>query len=486
MKSRIFAILLAAALTPWSLAADTTPGAEDTASPVAPDKGQIEVLLAPVALYPDALVALILPAATHPSEVVLASRFLQSGGKDEDIDSQPWDDSVKALAHYPEVIEFMDENLAWTQDVGDAFVAYPADVMTAIQTLRARAARNGMLANTPQQNVIFDDDDNIRIVPAEPDVIYVPYYEPSYLYYTDAYVYYPSSLVWFSVGYGIGSWLSYDCSWSHRTIWVTHYSHWDRGYDWRRRYDHNVKWHVGGSDWNRWKPSPGHRYSRPRGDFNFAHTTRNDSGWNRGGDRDWNRTRDTNNGAWTRHPSDSFPTGDRERSISRPDTLHNPSSVDRNNRDNRTDRRARDNSTSLNRYTETPTIESNDSSTPDPRAPSQHQRSLAPIHRRPDIVNQRDGSLDHLSDTPRPSTPAPAVRREQPRERVSAPTQSPAPSRTITSGADIRHPRSAPSPAPARIQSAPSTVTRSEPARTSPPSPNSNSIRHGRSDTKEN
>src|SRR5436190_17519524 len=84
---------------------------------------QLDQLLGPIALYPDALIALILPAATQSSDVVLAARYLSNGEGAAQIDDQPWDDSVKALAHYPEVVKWMDQNLAWTKQLGDAFVA---------------------------------------------------------------------------------------------------------------------------------------------------------------------------------------------------------------------------------------------------------------------------------------------------------------------------------------------------------------------------
>jgi hypothetical protein len=103
-----------------------------------------------LALHPDALIALVLPAATHPTEIVLAARRLARDPAPATLDLEPWDDSVRALARYPEMVAWMDENLEWTQQVGEAFLAQPAEVMTAIQRLRARARANGVLQDTPR------------------------------------------------------------------------------------------------------------------------------------------------------------------------------------------------------------------------------------------------------------------------------------------------------------------------------------------------
>ena len=95
-------------------------------------------LLAPIALYPDALIALILPASTVPSDLVLAARYISSNGDPAQVVNQPWDDSVKSLVRYPDVVKWMDQNLEWTTQVGEAFLDQPADVMNTIQQLGPR------------------------------------------------------------------------------------------------------------------------------------------------------------------------------------------------------------------------------------------------------------------------------------------------------------------------------------------------------------
>ncbi|HXA14116.1 MAG TPA: DUF3300 domain-containing protein [Opitutaceae bacterium] len=197
----------------------------------------LDRLLAPIALYPDPLVALILPASTVPSDVTLATGYLNENGDPAQIDNQGWDASVKALAHYPDVIRWMAANLEWTQAVGDAFVQQPADVMKSIQQLRAKARAAGTLVDTPQQDVVMEDD-NIAIVPAQPDVIYVPAYDPDAAYDEGG------PVLTFGVGFPVGVWLGYECDWAGYGI---HVGAWHPGWDWRQR-------HFTGGDDRRWQP----------------------------------------------------------------------------------------------------------------------------------------------------------------------------------------------------------------------------------------
>ncbi|MEO7799541.1 MAG: DUF3300 domain-containing protein, partial [Opitutaceae bacterium] len=226
---------------------------------------QLDQLLGPIALYPDALIALILPAATVPSDVVLAGRYLAGEGVGPaQIDDQSWDDSVKALAHYPTVVSWMDQNLAWTKQLGEAFLAQPAEVMKSIQRLRAAARSAGTLVDTPQQQVLTQAD-MISIVPAERDVIYVPYYDPEIVYVRRPGYSYGSSFFSFSVGYPVGFWLGYNMDWNHRRIWMIDRQererYWHDQRDWRR------PTFAAGATWTRdtvhrpWTPNP--VYVRP-------------------------------------------------------------------------------------------------------------------------------------------------------------------------------------------------------------------------------
>lgn len=209
---------------------------------------QLDTLLGPIALYPDALIALMLPASTNPSDIVLAARFLAAGGDAAQLDGQPWDDSVRALARYPQVVKWMDENLAWTKQLGDAVAYQSEDVMNAIQRLRGRAKAAGTLVSTPEQQVLVENS-VIVIVPAQPDVIYVPYYDPVVVYTQPRH--YPSyphrSYFGFSSGLAAGWWLAYGLDWGNRCVVSI-----DRGHRERFWRDHRQDWHRP-HHWNHWR-----------------------------------------------------------------------------------------------------------------------------------------------------------------------------------------------------------------------------------------
>jgi hypothetical protein len=183
--------------------------------------GQLDQLLGPIALYPDPLIAQILPASTLPTQIVLADRYISDGGDPNQIDQQPWDASVQALARYPNVLQWMDQNLNWTAEVGQAFLNQQQDVMDSIQRLRQSAANFGNLQSTPQQQVVNDGGD-IEIVPADPQVIYVPVYQPDQVYYQTCY---GPPFISFSIGFVIGSWLDCDFDWHNHNIIVWHHDH---------------------------------------------------------------------------------------------------------------------------------------------------------------------------------------------------------------------------------------------------------------------
>jgi hypothetical protein len=175
----------------------------------------LDALLAPIALYPDPLIALILPASTVPADITAASAYLIQYGDATQIDSQPWDPSVRALAHYPAVVTWMADNMAWTQALGAAFLASPADVMASIQRLRGRAMVSGALAPSPQEQVVSEDGD-IEIIPAQPDVICIPYYDADLVFDEG---YYAGPPITYGPPWPAGIWLSYYVDWHHRSVW---------------------------------------------------------------------------------------------------------------------------------------------------------------------------------------------------------------------------------------------------------------------------
>jgi hypothetical protein len=217
-------------------------------------QAQIEQLVAPIALYPDALVAQILMASTYPLEVVEAARWVKAnpkvtGAKLEDaMQKQSWDASVKSLAAFPQVLAMMDERLDWTTDLGNAFLGQQADVMNAVQALRAKAKAEGNLQSNEQQTVTVEQQpagaqpQTIIIQPANPQVVYVPAYNPTVVYGAwpypayPPYSYYPpgyaavGAVMSFGVGLAVGSALWGGCNWgsSNVDINVNRYNNYNR------------------------------------------------------------------------------------------------------------------------------------------------------------------------------------------------------------------------------------------------------------------
>jgi hypothetical protein len=149
---------------------------------------QLQQLVAPIALYPDVLVAQVLGAATFPDEVAAANSWLQQNNRltgsslMQAVDKQPWDPSVKALTQFPSVMDNMAKNLTWTFSLGEAYHSQAADVMTAVQTLRAKAEAAGNLRSGSQITVVQQSPQVIVIQPTNPQVVYVPQYNPTVVY----------------------------------------------------------------------------------------------------------------------------------------------------------------------------------------------------------------------------------------------------------------------------------------------------------------
>ncbi len=198
---------------------------------------QLQQLVAPIALYPDSLVVQILAAATFPEQVVQADRWVQTHpdlkgeALAQAVDQQPWDPSVKALTAFPSVLGNMDKNLSWTSSLGDAYYNQQQDVMNAIQVMRQRAEAAGNLKSTPQQTVTTEGS-SIIIEPANPEVVYVPAYDPWAIYgysilpwpgwYEYPGIWFAGPYLSFGIGFGIGffsgfgwGWPYWGCDWHH-------------------------------------------------------------------------------------------------------------------------------------------------------------------------------------------------------------------------------------------------------------------------------
>jgi len=189
---------------------------------------QLDELLAPVALHPDVLLAEMLPAATYPLEVVQAARWKERNKNSEVSDQEPWADSVKALTRYPEVLAQMNEDIEWTSQLGEAFLAQPDDVFASIQRLRRLADAAGHLNDNEVQDIVVEPASQgketiIRIVHADPYYVHVPTYDPRYVYSDRAYNRHNYGGVHFSVGFLLGGWLHHTLDWHHRHLFYQPY-----------------------------------------------------------------------------------------------------------------------------------------------------------------------------------------------------------------------------------------------------------------------
>jgi hypothetical protein len=246
---QVFTVLLCCLLVQFTAqASGAVSQSTDSPTAAAPQLSaqELQQLVAPIALYPDALVAQILAAATYPTQIVEADRWMQrhSNLKGEElakeVDKQDWDPSIKALAQFPSVLENMDKNLSWTSSLGEAYASEPEDVTNAVQQMRQQAQKAGHL-NSNEQERVTAQGNTILIEPVSPDVVYVPAYDP-WLVYGAPIVAYPGwypvpGIFWggvglsFGLGFGVGYFGGFGWGWGH---W---------GYDWHDRrafFDHHA------------------------------------------------------------------------------------------------------------------------------------------------------------------------------------------------------------------------------------------------------
>jgi hypothetical protein len=243
-------------------------------------------LVSPVALYPDDLLAIVLPASTYPLQIVAAARYRAAAESDTSLEpDENWDESVVALLNYPEALDFLNNDLNWTWELGQAVLAQQEDVLKAVSAFREEAQTAGNLASDERQ-VVAVEDDVVTITPADPEVIYVPYYDPYevtvyqprrvYYYYPTAYpvYYYPYSYGHHFYDYygfwGVSS--IFALSWSH--YYVNHYYHYDSYHPY---YGHN--YHRNHFRRTRHYNSPRAHHRRSAHRRNEHHETYNSAGW---------------------------------------------------------------------------------------------------------------------------------------------------------------------------------------------------------------
>src|SRR6516165_4007202 len=279
----------------------------------------LQSLLAPIALYPDSLVAQILTASTFPDQVAVADYWLEQNKSltgsalMQAVDKQSWDPSVKALTQFPSVLDNMAKNLAWTSSVGEAYHNQQSDVMTAIQTLRSQAKAQGTLKSSSQITVSQQSPQTIVIQPANPQIVYVPQYNPTVVYGTPyvvpAYVaptysagdVAAAGIIGFGAGIAVGAMMSHGCcSWG--------YSSWNCGWHGTAVVYHggayygNSAWH-GGYYNGGYHPSYG--YNNSYSHNNYYNNYNRDSGNRNVSGNTVNVNRSTASNSWAQHSDDS-------------------------------------------------------------------------------------------------------------------------------------------------------------------------------------
>jgi Protein of unknown function (DUF3300) len=277
----IVVIACAALLMPREfvvLAQGTPPapaGATEPAAKLPPE--QLDSLIAPIALYPDALLAQTLVAATYPLEIIQLQQWLlkNPGLKDkalaDAVAKQPWDPAIQSMAAIPDVVKRLADDIQWTTDLGNAFLAQQGDVMDAVQRMRKKAADKGALAPNEQQKVetqVVEGKTVIVVESANPEVVYVPSYSPTVVYGASYYpyppIYYPpyppgAAFVSFSFGVMVGAaWGGYCCGmgWGNNDIDINV----DNNFN---RINHN---RGDGSGGNKWQHNAQHRGAAPYAD----------------------------------------------------------------------------------------------------------------------------------------------------------------------------------------------------------------------------
>ena len=292
----VAAIVGLALISSGSLVAQTPPAAQsqvmntttsDTEEAAKLPSDQLDSLVAPIALYPDPLLAQTLAASTYPLEIIQLEQWmdrnknLQGKALADAVAKQPWDPSVQGLVEFPDVVQRMAGNIQWTTDLGNAFLAQQSDVMDAVQRMRAKAQGTGNLKTGAQQVVktetVPSGKQVIEIQQANPDVIYVPSYDPTVVYGPPppAYPYYPytypgyvpgTALMWGAgIALGAAAWGAWgghwgNCNWNGGNINV------NNNYNFNKNVNRNVNRGQG----NNWQHNPQHRGNAPYGDRGTA------------------------------------------------------------------------------------------------------------------------------------------------------------------------------------------------------------------------
>ena len=239
----------------------TTPASGYSGQGAPSSAQELQSLVAPIALYPDALVAQILSAATFPDQIAVADNWMQQNKNltgsalGQAVNGQSWDPSVKALTQFPSVLHNLAQNLAWTSQLGEAYHNQASEVMAAVQTLRAQAKAAGNLKTTPQQTVSTQSQGGTQVIviqPANPQVVYVPEYNPTVIYGTPYTTpgystgdLVATGLLSFGAGMAVGAMMSGGCCGWGYSSWNCNWYHGGGVYYHGGAYYGNSAWHGG-------------------------------------------------------------------------------------------------------------------------------------------------------------------------------------------------------------------------------------------------
>ena len=284
------------AYMPLSRSGQGTPAASDTAKIPA---DQLDSLVAPIALYPDPLLAQCLAASTYPLEIIQLQQWLEKNKNLKDkalvdaVEKEPWDPSIQALAPLPDVVKRLADDIQWTTDLGNAFLAQEGDVMDAVQRMRKKAEGTGNLKSSEQQKVetkVIDNKSVIIVEQANPQVVYVPSYDPVVVYGPPVYpyppIYYPPAgyyaagmAISFGIGiamgaaWGGGGW-GWGCGWGGNNININNNNNFIRNSNINGGNRNNIgggnRNNIGGGNGNRWQHRPEHRGGAPYRDRGTA------------------------------------------------------------------------------------------------------------------------------------------------------------------------------------------------------------------------
>ena len=259
---------------------------EKAAQKIPPD--QLDSLVAPIALYPDPLLAQTLAASTYPLEIIQLQQWLAKHPKLKDkelaaeVAKEPWDPAIQALAGLPEVVKRLSDDIQWTTDLGNAFLAQQSDVMDAVQRMRKKAQEKGNLKSSEQQKVetkVVEKKTVIVVEQADPQVVYVPAYNPVVVYGPPVYayppIYYPPAgyyaagmAISFGVGVAMGAMWSggwgWGCGWGGNNVQINNYNNFNRNVNVNRNI--NANRNVNANRTGTWQHNAQHRGGAPYSD----------------------------------------------------------------------------------------------------------------------------------------------------------------------------------------------------------------------------